>query len=71
MRAREGRWGDMSAIVDDEMLDVFAPTGSYDEIADVLREWYAELSSWITFPMPDDPAHDPGAAQVIARLRGA
>ena len=67
---REGRWGDMGGVIDDEMLSTFAPTGSYDEIADVLREWYEGITRWITFPMPNDPAHDPLAARVIERLRG-
>jgi len=66
---REGRWGEMAGVVDDEMVEAFAPVGRYDEIADRLRDWYAALSDWITFPMPDDPAHDPRAAEVIAALR--
>jgi probable F420-dependent oxidoreductase len=65
---REGRWGDMASVVDDEMLAVFAPQGTYDEIGGVLREWYAELTSWITFPMPADQTCDPDAARVIASL---
>ena len=56
--------------VGDAMLDRFSPTGSYAEIADVLVEWYGGLTSWITFPMPADPAHDADAAKVIAQLRG-
>jgi alkanesulfonate monooxygenase SsuD/methylene tetrahydromethanopterin reductase-like flavin-dependent oxidoreductase (luciferase family) len=67
---REGRWGDMGGVVDDAMLDTFAPSGTYAEIADVLREWYADLTDWITFPMPDDPARDPDAAKVIRTLQG-
>jgi len=67
---REGRWGDMASVVDDEMLAAFAPQGSYDEISDVLREWYADLTRWITFPMPEDEACDSDAAGVIASLRG-
>ena len=39
------------------------------EIADVLAEWYDELTDWLTFPMPADPARDRDAAAVIARLR--
>jgi probable F420-dependent oxidoreductase len=69
--SRRSAWDEMAGIVDDEMLDTFAPTGSYDEIADVLRDWYADLTDWITFPMPADPAQDADAARVIARLRGA
>lgn len=66
---REGRWSEMAGIVDDEMLATFAPIGVYDEIVDVLREWYAGLTDWITFPMPQDPAHDSQLAEVIRRLR--
>ena len=66
---RAGRWAEMAGIVDDEMLATFAPTGTYDEIADVLREWYTGLCEWITFPMPADPAHDDALAPVVAHLR--
>jgi alkanesulfonate monooxygenase SsuD/methylene tetrahydromethanopterin reductase-like flavin-dependent oxidoreductase (luciferase family) len=66
---REGKWGEMAGVIDDEMVETFAPAGTYDEIADKLRDWYAGLSDWITFPMPEDPAQDPQAAEVIAALR--
>jgi len=66
---REGRWKEMADVVDDEMLATLAPTGSYDEIAEILRSWYAGLTGWITFPMPEPGMHDTAAARVIARLR--
>jgi probable F420-dependent oxidoreductase len=69
--SREGRWPEMPAVIGDEMLDTLAPTGTYAEIADILRDWYGELTDWITFSMPDDPAHDAGVAKVIAALRGS
>ena len=59
----------MKGVVDDEMLDTFSPTGTYDEIADVLAEWYGDLTDWILFPMPDETARDPDAAKVLDRLR--
>jgi len=68
---REGSWDAMAGVVDDAMLDAFSPTGGYDEIADVLQDWYGDLTDWITFPMPADPADDAEAAKVIARLRGS
>lgn len=68
---REGKWGEMAGIVDDEMLEAFAPVGRYDEIAGTLRDWYAGLSDWMTFPMPDDPVEDEAAAEVIRRLQAA
>ncbi|MDJ0788159.1 MAG: TIGR03617 family F420-dependent LLM class oxidoreductase [Myxococcota bacterium] len=67
--SRARRWGEMAGVVDDEMLDTLAPSGSYDEIVDVLRSAYAGLTDWITFPMPEDPAHDAAAAEVVAALR--
>jgi probable F420-dependent oxidoreductase len=66
---REGRWADMKDVVDDEMLDTFSPSATYDEIPGVLREWYDGLTDWILFPMPDDPARDPDVAKVLERLR--
>jgi hypothetical protein len=66
---RSGAWGEMAGIVDDAMLDTLAPSGCYAEITDVLNDWYGDLSDWITFPMPADPADDSDAARVIARLR--
>ncbi len=68
---REGRWDDMAGIVDDAMLDAFAPTGSYAEIADVLAEWYGSLTDWITFPVPEDPGRDADVAKVLDRLRSS
>jgi probable F420-dependent oxidoreductase len=67
--SRAGDWNEMAGIIDDEMLATLAPSGTYDQIVGVLREWYADLSDWITFPMPEDPTHDAAAAEVIAALR--
>jgi probable F420-dependent oxidoreductase len=67
---REGRWGDMLGLITDEMLDALVPTAPYADIGDLLREWYRDLSTLITFPMPEDPARDPEVAKVIAGLRG-
>jgi hypothetical protein len=61
----------MAEVVSDEMLDAFAPSGRYGEIADVLREWYGGLSDWIAFPMPEDPGADPAVAAALRALRGA
>jgi probable F420-dependent oxidoreductase len=66
---REGRWEEMPGVISDEMLDEFLPTAPFPEIADLLRDRYADLATMITFPLPEDPALDPGVAKVIARLR--
>ncbi|MBK6286076.1 MAG: TIGR03617 family F420-dependent LLM class oxidoreductase [Gammaproteobacteria bacterium] len=66
---RENRWDQMSAIIDDGMLDTFVPSATYATIPAVLRDWYGGLSGTITFMMPDDPAQDGAAAEAIHRLR--
>jgi probable F420-dependent oxidoreductase len=67
--SREGRWGELRALVDDEMLAAFAPAAPYAEIAGVLRDSYAGLSDWLAFPLPEDPAEDAQAARVIGALQ--
>jgi probable F420-dependent oxidoreductase len=66
---REGKWADLPRVVDDAMLAALAPAGRYGEIAGVLREWYAGLTDWLTFPLPADPARDAEAARAIRELR--
>lgn len=66
---REGRWSDLAAAISDEMLDELLPTAPYAEIANLLRHRYAGLADAITFPLPEDPAHDPHVGRVIERLR--
>lgn len=65
---RENRWKDMGKLVTDEMLDQFLPAATYDDIGAVLKQWYGDLSAYITFPVPVDPQHDKAAAKVIAEL---
>jgi probable F420-dependent oxidoreductase len=65
---REGKWGEMPDVISDAMLEELLPTAPFAEIADVLRERYADLATTITFPLPEDPALDPEVAKVISRL---
>jgi probable F420-dependent oxidoreductase len=67
--SREGRWAELRDVVSDEMLDTFVPTAPYGEIALQLRERYGALSDWITFPIPDDPAHDALCREAVAALK--
>lgn len=66
---REGRWGEMKRVLTEEMLDTFVPAAPYAEIARVLRERYAGLCDWITFPMPSDPAKDDLCRKAIEDLK--
>jgi probable F420-dependent oxidoreductase len=66
---RNGNWQDMATIIDDAMLDKFVPTGSYDDIVEIIKLRYDGLSTMINFPLPDDPRDDKKAALVIAQLQ--
>lgn len=66
---REGKWAEMPRLIDDELLEEIIPSGTYDEIADILIARNRGLATQITFPMPDDPAEDGRTAEVIAALR--
>jgi hypothetical protein len=66
---RTGNWGEMTNIITDEVMEKMVPRGTYDTIADVYRNWYGDLTHRITFPMPDDPADDHLAAEVIQQLQ--
>jgi probable F420-dependent oxidoreductase len=68
---REGKWGEMTGAITDDMLDSIVPQGRYAEIAQVVRSWYGDLATRINFPLPSDPADDPLAARAIAELREA
>lgn len=61
----------MKEVIDDEMLDAFVPSGTYEAIAAELERRYAGLAGAITLVLPDDPAEDAAFAGVVAALRGA
>lgn len=65
---REGKWAEMAAQIDDEMLREMLPSGTYAEIGDVLRERYAGLTELVTFPLPRDEVHDAEVARALERL---
>ena len=67
--SRQGRWADMVGEVDDEMLRVLVPQGPYDEIAEILHDWYESIADALVFPVPSAPHHDGDAAAAIERLR--
>ena len=68
---RENRWDRMKEVIDDEMLDAFVPSGTYEAIAAELERRYTGLAGAITLVLPDDPAEDAAFAGVVAALRGA
>jgi probable F420-dependent oxidoreductase len=66
---RQGRWGEMGALLSDDMLDVLVPTAPFDRIARLLLERYAEVAEGINLRMPADPSQDAAFAGVVEALR--
>ena len=65
---REGRWGDLAAVVDDAVLDQLVVIGTPADVAARLRHLYAGRADRLslTFVQPLPP---PGLAEVLAGLR--
>lgn len=51
-KARSGDWGGMANLITDEMLDVFAVTGTWDEIAGKIHAKYDGLLDRVGFYIP-------------------
>ncbi len=66
---REGRWSEMKAAIPDDLFDQIVASGTYEEIASIVRDWYAGQLDAITLRMPADPAHDEAFAAVVNTLR--
>ncbi|WP_324275556.1 LLM class flavin-dependent oxidoreductase [Blastococcus brunescens] len=49
---RQERWGDLAAVVPDEVLDEFCTTGTYQELAPALARRWAGLVTTVQVPAP-------------------
>jgi probable F420-dependent oxidoreductase len=66
---RENKWQEMKQLISDDLLDKVIVSGRYDEIATKLKNHYADVSDWITFPVPENPDEDEATASVIKELQ--
>jgi probable F420-dependent oxidoreductase len=68
--ARAGQWGDMPALIGDEMLKTFAVIAPAQELAAALQERYAGLANRLSLYMPFAPgARDEFWRQLASDLR--
>lgn len=65
---KQGRWDDLPALLTDDILDLFVPSGHHEEIATILREDFGGIANAISLSLPEDPAEDAAIAQVIEQL---
>ncbi|AKK30942.1 TIGR03617 family F420-dependent LLM class oxidoreductase [Mycobacterium sp. EPa45] len=67
--ARRSEWDGLPSVLTDEVMDRLVPQGTYDEIPDVLRQWYSGLCSGINLPVPAEEADDDRVAAMLAVCR--
>jgi probable F420-dependent oxidoreductase len=69
-KAAKGDWGGMASLITDDMLEVYAVQGTYDEVPDLLRKKYGGVLDRIGFYMPIRPGSDDTAwSRFIAACR--
>jgi probable F420-dependent oxidoreductase len=66
--SKQGRWEDMAARIDAEVLDAFAVTGEPDEIPGLVGTRWAGLLDEVTIAPPLDPTR---SAAVVAAFQDA
>ena len=62
-----GEWGEMGELVSDEMLDAFAVSAEYDELADAFRQRYGGLVDEASFTLYSE--HPPTEAELRRIIR--
>ena len=68
--SKEGRWAEMGALVDDDMLDTFAVVAPLDEVATKLVERWGDVVTRMSFYAPYETAPGQWDA-IVATLRAA
>jgi probable F420-dependent oxidoreductase len=66
---REQRWGDLSTLVTDEVLDTLVPQATFAQLPDVAIEWFDGLADGILVAAPPDESHDQLLKSAIHELR--
>ena len=70
-KAAQGDWSGMASLITDEMLEVYAVEGTYDEVPGLLRRKYAGVIDRLGFYMPVRPgSEDDTWRRLIASCRG-
>lgn len=70
--SREGKWPEMANVISDEMLDAWAVSATWDDLADALVERCRSLAGAILLDLPPDLRSDDGRVRDLVRaLHGA
>jgi probable F420-dependent oxidoreductase len=67
--ARRHEWADLANHLTDEVMNRVVPQGTYQEVPDILAEWYSGLCSGLSLPVPADDEHDAALAELVQRCK--
>jgi probable F420-dependent oxidoreductase len=66
-----GRWNDLPSLVNDEILDTFCVSGTYDQIAPRISERLGGLTHWVMWSSFDGESKDlDGLGRALEAIRG-
>ncbi|HZP40279.1 MAG TPA: TIGR03617 family F420-dependent LLM class oxidoreductase [Candidatus Binatia bacterium] len=69
-KAAKGDWAGMASLITDEMLEVYAVEGTYDQVPGLLKRKYTGLVDRLSFYMPIRPGADDALwSELIAACR--
>jgi probable F420-dependent oxidoreductase len=66
---RSDRWDDLGVLLSDEVLDTLVPTGTFEELPDLLTGQFGALGQGIVLSPPPASTDDGAFGEVIAALR--
>ncbi|BBX05333.1 TIGR03617 family F420-dependent LLM class oxidoreductase [Mycolicibacterium aichiense] len=67
--AQRNEWEALPSVLTDEVMKRLVPQGTYEEIPDVLAQWYSGLCGGINLPVPADEADDDLFAGLLQACR--
>jgi probable F420-dependent oxidoreductase len=67
--ARRSEWGALPKHLTDEVMNHVVPQGTYEEMPDLLAEWYSGLCTGLSLPVPADGEHDNRLNELVERCK--
>jgi len=61
-------WDDLGAVVPDEVLERIIPTGTHEQLPDLLLERIHDIADGVLLSLPADAVDDASFAAVIRQL---
>ena len=68
---RQDRWDDLANVLSDEVIDTLVPSGSYEELPDILRERFGKFGGSVLLSPPADSGEDGAFREVIRALQSS